>query len=93
MTFWSWTLLVCWIQSGSSQVFSCCSCAELYEESPPFSAADLGWLLDLDLDPLLEEGVRLLDRDLDLDLDLDLEREWALVFLFLGERDLDLDLE
>lgn len=65
------------------------SCAEFYGDSPPFSAVDLGWLLDLDLDPLLEDGVRLLD--LDRDLDLDLERDWdlALVFLLLGERDLD----
>ena len=66
----------------------------LYGDWPPFSpaaatAGDLGGLLDLDRDPLLEAGVR--DRDLLLDLDLERERDGdfvALVFLF-GEVDLE----
>lgn len=63
--------------------------------SSPFSGADLGGLLDLDLDPLFEAGVPLLDleRDLERDRDRDLERDGdlALAFLVLGERDLDLE--
>lgn len=67
--------------------------------SSPFSGADLGGLLDPDLDPLFEAGVALLDlerdleRDRDRDLERDLERDGdlALGFLVLGERDLDLE--
>lgn len=59
----------------------------VFTHSPPFSAAALAGLLDLDRDPLLEGGVRL--RDLERDLDLDLEWDLALGFLLLGELDLE----
>ena len=49
--------------------------SDIYGVSLPFSSADLGWLLDLDLDRALEVGVWLLDLDLEWDLDRDLEGE------------------
>jgi len=60
--------------------------SDIYGVSPPpLSAGDLGWLLDLDLDPLLDGGVRLLERDLDLERD----RDGDLVFFLCGVRDLE----
>ena len=57
------------------------------------SSGDLGRLLDLDLDlePLLEAGVRLLERDLDFDRERDLDADLDL--LLRGVRVLDLDRE
>lgn len=100
-TGWMGYLTKTWLCITTSSSTLTCNHEDVYWGSPPFSAADLGWLLDLDLDPLLEAGVPLLDldldldldRDRDLDLDRDLDRDWdlALVFLVLGERDLDLE--
>ncbi|TNN52689.1 hypothetical protein EYF80_037069 [Liparis tanakae] len=62
--------------------------------SAPLSSGDLGLLLDLerdlDLDPLLEGGVRLLDLDLE---DRDLEGDFVLLRLGVLDLDLDLDLD
>lgn len=67
----------------------------LCQHSAPLSTGDFGLLLDLDLDrdPLLDGGVRLLDLDLDLEGDLDLLRLGVLDLDFDLDLDLDLDLE
>ena len=53
-----------------------------YGDPSPFSPGDLGGLLDLDLEALLDGGVRL--RDLERDRDLE-----AAAFFLWGERDLE----
>lgn len=59
------------------------------------SSGDLGRLLDLDLDlePLLEAGVWLLERDLDFDRERDLEADLDLLLVLRGVRVLERDLE
>jgi len=52
-----------------------------YGDPSPFSPGDLGWLLDLDLEALLDGGVRLLD--------LERERDLEAAFFLWGERDLE----
>lgn len=59
----------------------------VYGDSPPLSPGDLGGLLDLEREPLLDGGVRLLERDLDLDLERD--RDGDFVFFLCGVRDLE----
>lgn len=63
----------------------------------PASSGDLGLLLDrdLDLDPLFDLGVGLLERDLDLDLERDLEADLDLLLrgVRVLERERDRDLE
>jgi len=67
------------VQSGicSSDVFILW--LMFYGDPSPFSPGDLGGLLDLDLEALLEGGVRLLERERDLEA----------AFFLWGERDLE----